>query len=152
MRNKIVLLLAITILLLSFFAFNGSDEISGFAVKERVLVTSRFIEIDNRPDTSTSPVFYTDQNNIKRGGKLIVEYYPQDDGTGALRRGGIYDSDGVKKQQVYICPGRSDWTECENDKIIPITISKNAYMPGEYAFRSWTTNGELVELHFNVHS
>ena len=151
MRNKLVLLLGMTLVLLSFFAFHGGT--TGFAVKERVQITSRFIETTPFvvSDTNKVTTLYTDKNFAKRGDEFTLVIDP---GVNGVRtRGEIRDGRNQFIQYFYIC-GLSFTNEkiCTSSRNLPLSISRTAYSPTKnpYSFIVYDGTGQKISLSLSV--
>ncbi len=152
MRNKLVLVLGMALVLLSFFAFHGGT--TGFAVKERVQVTSRFVEVpfftaqdDNDITTLSTPIPL-----VRRGDKFI--FFIDAGSKGFYTQARVKDGHGNFVQQFYICG-----IYPENDKICSyptkryvISVSRTAYDPRKNPYTVELVDGSrrIIQLQFAV--
>lgn len=144
--------MGMALVLLSFFAFHGGT--TGFAVKERVHITSRFIETpfftaqeDNDFTTLSTP-----SSVISRGDKFI--FFIDAGKYGFYTQAQVKDGHGNFVQHFYICG-----IYPENDKICSqakkrysFSVSRTAYDPRKnpYTVVLLDGSGKIIQLPFTV--
>ena len=119
MKNKTILLLSMIVLFLSFFVFTGNNQITGHQFINGVVVPS-FVE--EKPEINLHPrvtALYVDKEKVFRGGSTVVYVVPG--ASGVMSRVGVYTSDGVLLQYLYLC---GYMKICTSPKHLPVTISK----------------------------
>ena len=153
MKNKLILLLGMAVILLSFFAFRGGETLTGFAVKDRVHVDSRFIEEPSYVirDDNTITTLYTDKPLVKRGDEftLIIDLGEN----GVRTRGEIRDINDNFVQYFYIC-GLSFINDkiCTSSRHLPLSVSRTASSPKKnpYVITVYDGAGQKVSMPFSV--
>lgn len=153
MKNKLILLLGMALILLSFFAFRGGEVLTGFAVKERVQVTPRFIEDPSYvfDDANEVTQLFTEKSLVKRGDEFTLLIDPGKNGVHT--RGEIRDGDNEFIQYFYIC-GFSFVNKkiCTSPRNLPLLVSRTAYDPRDNPHSAvvFDGSGKEVRLSFTV--
>ncbi len=151
MRNKLVLLLGMVIIFLSFFAFQGGQVLTGFVVKERQQITSRFIEEPSfvLSDNNEITRLYTDKSTVKRGDELILVVDPGK--SGVYTRGEIRDGKGRFVRYFYIC-GLSFTNDkrCSSPRHLPLSLSRSASSPSNNPYTLSVVDGFGPEVTLDI--
>ncbi len=128
MKNSLILLLSFVLLLLFFFTFQDTNQITGFAAKQGgKAISGKFIvEQPTLPTGNEKTVILADKTNVNRGGRTSILVIPGQPG-GVFSRVKILQNDKLLKT-LYICgkgPDKSPDKICFTNKLLPITISKS---------------------------
>jgi len=153
MRNRLVLLLGMVIMMLSLFAFQGGQVLTGFAVKERIHVISRFTETPSftLSDDNKITRLHTDKPSPRPGEEFILVVDPGRNGV--YTRGEIHDGKGRFFKYFYIC-GFSFTNEkkCISPRRLPLSLSRTASSRSNnpYTLSVVDGSGQKVTLDISV--